>query len=341
MKRCAVLIMVLAVSIWAGAQTSQTGTSSATQPTVVAPGMVAGPNGLSTNTGTAVIIAPPSAPLLVTPEISLTSPAPATAGASSATPGNMVGATNAVVPLPIQPRLQANGGPQYGTGAPAMETVSPQPNAAGVVAGSTQAETTGGQAGSLLIVNGRAAFDRGVGSGAVVGAFDNTGGRSLGEIAREMRQKDATANARTYTNQDIERINQQPGVTVGGMSGAAVGAGNAAQQPPSSNNMPVVSQPANPQPANPQPPNQGVSQPVPQNPPQSQINQPATGEQRREMAQANPPANPAERTAPADNNTEQAPANTRGARQLPAGGSILPVMALVGFLAAGAGLLAR
>jgi hypothetical protein len=53
------------------------------------------------------------------------------------------------------------------------------------------------------------------------------------------------------------------------------------------------------------------------------------------MAQANPPANPAEQNAPATANEQ------RGGRQLPSSASILPMMALVGFLAAGAGLLAK
>ncbi len=334
MKHCVVLIMLLAISIWAGAQTSTTGN----QATVVSPGAIAGPNGLSTNTGTAVIIAPPSAPLLVTPEVHLTTVVPAAPGATSATPGNVAGATSSSTNMPVQPRLQTTV-PEYATsGATVTQTPGPQATTAPVTTSTTVGGatiTTGTPGTGVIVVNNQnLPLDLGVGTPTAVGAFGNTGGRSLGEIAREMRSREAGANAHVYTNQDIQRINQQPAVTIGGMSGAAVGAGNATQQQPSGN-MPVVSQPT----TNPQP-NQGVSQPVPQNPPQSEAVPPSLGQTPRQMAQANAPANPAEQDAQSNENATTGATRSSG-RQLPPSGSILPLMAVFGFLAASAGLLAR
>ncbi|HET7873165.1 MAG TPA: hypothetical protein VFL42_11680, partial [Terriglobales bacterium] len=109
-------------------------------------------------------------------------------------------------------------------------------------------------------------------------------------------------------------------------SGAAVGAGNATGTTQQNGNMPAVSQPTtNPAPA------PGVSQPGPPSnstPPRDQSQAGSPGGTR--MAQANVPSNPADQ--------DQSPVNNG---RLPAGGSILPLTALVGFLAAGAGLLSR
>ncbi len=338
MKRCTVLIMLLAMSVWAAAQTTQTTVTTANPQVMVAPGAIAGQNGLSTNTGTAVIIAPPSAPLVVTPEVHLTTVVPSP-GATNATPGNVAGAANSTAAMPVPPRLQTTV-PQYSmSGASVTQTAPPPENtttstgATGVTALPT---TTAGT--PVLVLNNRRYFDLGVGTPTAVGAFGNTGGKSLGEIAREMRQREATANAHVYTNQDIQRINQQPGVVIGGMSGAAVGAGTATQ-PGASSNMPAVSQPTTNQPQTP-----GVSQPVPpnQNPPQSQAIPPTSLDQTRstQMAQNNMPPNPAAQNEP------RAPAPSTGTpqasgRRLPSSASILPLMAVVGVLAAGAGLLAR
>jgi hypothetical protein len=299
------------------AQTTQSNSAPSPTPQTIVlpgtgvPGVVAGP---STNTGTAVIIAPPSAPLLVTPEVHLTTVVPQV-GASNATPGNTAGAANSTATMPVPPRI--------------LTTV---PQFSGITVTPAPAETTGAAS---------ATFNAGigVGSGMSVGASDNTGGKSLGELARENRQREAGVNARTYTNQDIERINQQPAMQVGGMAGVAVGAGTAAgeQQQSPSVNMPVVSQPT----TNPPSSSPGVSQPVPSSnaqPDQSQAVPPSElGQQPAQMAQANPSANPADSNAQASSTSSE----QRGDRQLPAASSILPMMALVGVLAAGAGLLAR
>lgn len=326
MKRCAVLIMLLAISMWAMAQNTQ------------APQTLVQPGGLSTNTGTAVIFAPPSVPLAVTPELHLSTVNPAL-GASSATAGNFAGAVNSTAEMPVPPRIITTV-PLFSTaGASVVQTLPPQETAGEASAPPSTAAGTGATvfAGAPVLGagNNAAPFDRGVGPGDMLVTGGSTEGKSLAEIARENRQRESAANARVYTNDDINRINIQPGVTLGGMSGAAIGAGNATQQPPSGG-MPVVAQPSTNAPAN-----RGVSRPVPpsDNPPRSEVvpRSPFSPPQaRREIAQANPPANPADQNAPAPGNQSR-----NGQRQLPSAGSILPMMALVGFLAAGAGLLSR
>ncbi len=318
MKRYMLVIMVVAIAGWAMAQTANTASNSAATQNVYAPG------GLSTNTGTAVIIAPPSAPLVVTPEIHLTTVNPA-AGATNATPGNTAGAANATTSIPVQPTIITTV-PQYATaGSTITQTAPPQESLGAPLSVPATAPGAG-----MVVLNNSLLFDRGVGPGSTLVAGGNTGGKSLGEIARDYRQREATMNAHVYTNQDIQRLNQQPGVTVGGMTGAAVNAGNAAQPQPSGN-APAVSQPTPAQPQNP-----GVSQPVPpaSNPPQSRL-VPPMSESNQQMAQATPPPNPAEQ------NQTATPTPQHKQRTLPGGGSILPLVGLVGFLAAGAGLLSR
>jgi hypothetical protein len=346
MNRFVVFTMLLALSSFAAAQSNSAPSAAPAPQTIVlpgtgVPGVVAGP---STNTGTAVIIAPPSAPLLVTPEAHLTTVVPQV-GASNATPGNIAGAANSTATMPVPPRISTTV-PQF-SGSAATVTVTPAPaetsEGSSSFTGNAPSNTGTTATGTpIVIVNHSRLFDRGVGSGSSVGTSD-TGGKSLGDLARENRQHEAGVNARVYTNQDIERINQQPAAQVGGMAGAAVGAGNATgqQQQPASDNMPAVAQPS----TNPPPSNPGVSQPVPPSntppPDQSQAIPPSPLNQMPErqptqMAQANPPANPADQNAQGSSGTEQ-----RADRQLPGSSSILPIMTLVGVLAAGAGLMAR
>jgi len=303
MKRVALCILLLTISVWAVAQASQPGTNAGNSvaQTYVVPGVITGPGGLSTNTGTAVILAPPSMPLVVTPEFHLSTVNPAI-GATNATQGNNAGAANATAGMPVPPRIITTV-PQFSTvGAAVTQTLPPQEGLGISAASSATGASGAGQ--PVMIVNNSVLFDRGVGSnGLVVGG--GTDGRSLGEIARENRQHEAGANAHLYTNDDINRINAQPATTVGGMSGAAVGAGNPPQQQPIYSNPPAVAQPSTAPPAANPPANPGVSQPVP----------------------------PAGNTPPDESQTEQ--------RQLPGSGSTLPLMAVMGVLATGAGLLAK
>lgn len=264
MNRYALLIVLLTLSLCAIAQTNQA-PQTVVLPGTGVPGAVAGP---STNTGTAVIIAPPSAPLLVTPEVHLTTVVPQV-GASNATAGNNAGAANSTATMPVQPRVSTTV-PQF-SGTSATVTVTPPPVETSSAAPATTSPgfnagvgAAGSTANAPVIVVGNAGtpnlLDRGVGSGVSIAARESSSGKSLGEIARENRQHESGAHARVYTNQDIDRINQQPGSQIGGISGTAVGAANDAgaqpQQP--STNLPAVSQPS----ANP-PSNPGVSRPVP------------------------------------------------------------------------------
>jgi hypothetical protein len=275
MNRCALLVILLAFPLFAAAQTpvaavAQTaGAQTTTAPQPLQTIIVPAPGAPSTNTGTAVIIASPSTPLLVTPEVHLATAVPQV-GASNATPGNTAGATSSTSAIPQPPRA-LNTVPEYATaGAAVIQTPPPEAlqgstsvttGAGPQVTGTTGGATTGTGAGTpIVIMNNTRLFDRGVGSGASLVAGGNSDGRTLGEIARGNRQREAGANARVYTNQDIDRINQQPGTQIGGISGTTVGAGTAtgAQPQPPSGAMPIVSQPS-PTPAM----NPGVSHPVP------------------------------------------------------------------------------
>ena len=292
MKRIAVCLLLWTVSVWAVAQTSGTnpGNSNPAPQTYVIP---AAPGSVSTNTGTAIIVAQPTAPLVVTPEMHLTTVNPSV-GASNATPGNTAGAANATTSVPVSPRIVTTV-PQFATAGASVTQTLPQESQPTAPAYNAAGGTISGT--PLVVVNNGALFDRGVGSGNIVvgGGGD---GESLGQIARQNRQHEVIASARVYTNSDIDRINAQP--ATGGVSGMAVGAGNETQQQPASNNPPAVAQPS----PNP-PPNPGVSQPV-------------------------PPAS-----------TTPAPKEQSQEKQLPAGGSVLPLITAVGMLATGAGLLAK
>jgi hypothetical protein len=195
------------------------------------------------------------------------------------------------------------------------------------------------QTSSGLIISGTVnpgvPFNTGVGSFAGGYPAGTVAGNqaSLGEIAREFRNRRASEQARTYTNQDVERMNQTGGVSVvGGTSGAVTGAPGTLTQP--MGNAPAVAQPGTMNP----PSNPGVATPVP---PQPQSNQPPpmsqmqAGANPTEMAQATPPSGAQE--------TQAAPVGTQRSErgQLPRAASVLPLMALVGFLATAAGLLAR
>jgi len=239
MKRTLVLLSLFAVSLSMAAQNSQTANTSQPQAQTVFVPLVTNSNGLSTNTGTAVIVAPPTAPLVVTPEFHLAPAAPSI----DATAGNTAGAANATTQIPVGMRV--------------INTVPEFSNYGAANSGVFETGVTGGAANGVATL-GPNQFDRGVGSGSMLAAGSDMDGRSLGEMARENRQQAAGANARVYTNKDIDRINAQPTTNIGGFTGAAVGAGRSTGTQ-HSGNMPAVAQPT----TNPSNSNPGVSQPVP------------------------------------------------------------------------------
>ena len=294
MKRWALVMVLLTVSVWAVGQT------------------MPAYGGVSTSTGTAVIVAPPSQPLLVAPMAHLGTAAPV-AGATNATLGNPAGAVNSTLanlpaPAPIftVPEIATNP-------VPVVTITEP----AGAAAPGTSGLTISGT------INPGVPFNTGVGSqsGAYpVGAM--AGNQvSLGQVAREWRAKMATEHALVYNNQDLQQLNQSGGVSVvGGVSGTAVSPGTPsngaiAQPAPSA---PAVAQPSGTQPATP-----GVATPVP---PQSQSH----------PAQQAPPMSQM-RSAP----EATASARSHRVQELPRTGSVLPVMAVVGLLATVVGLMAK
>lgn len=367
MKRCGLVIAVLAVSLWAFAQTGQSsgasGAASGTQSTPAAgatagmqpqAGMTGGTAGvqpqagiggattpvpastvgatgfstpiLNTGTGTVFVNAPPSQPSLVAPIAHLGTAAPVV-GATNATPGNIAGAVSSTLsaipsmaPVPLVSEI-ANPVPVIMVG---------EQGGASPLAQSSSGLTISGT------INPGVAFNTGVGSfsgGYPVGtlAANQT---SLGEIAREFRSRRANEQARTFTNQDVQRMNQ-----TGGGLGAGGGTSGAVTSAPGTMTQPVGNAPAMAQPGNMNAPAvPGVATPVP---PQPQSNQPPP------MSQMQAGANPTEMAqAPPPSGVQEAPAAPVGTQrsergQLPRAASVLPLMALVGFLAAAAGLLAR
>jgi hypothetical protein len=199
MKSIAALCMLVAVSAWAVAQTATTspwGNSAQAQApqTMVVPSVVAGPGDVSTNTGTAVIIAPPSAPLLVTPEVHLTTVPPA-AGARNATPGNTAGAVNATSEMPVAPPIITTV-PQFATSGASLTPLVPSEGTTGI-----SSAPAGSAAGAAARGNNTLMFDLGIGAG------DD---RSLAEVANQYRRREARAGQHVYTNDDINLINSKP-----------------------------------------------------------------------------------------------------------------------------------
>ena len=203
------------------------------------------------------------APLMVTPEVHLTSPAP-TVGATNATAGNTAGATNATVGAPLMARdlgtVPQYAGPAYTVtitpnpatlqgAAPStpevhLGTVTPQIGATGATAGNTAgaANTTtalpvmprasstvpeftvrgstvlitpppdaipsapGSPAGDMPTGANQVALsegdDRGVGQTANLVTDGDTAEISLGEVAREYRQRTSASRAAGVSNEE-------------------------------------------------------------------------------------------------------------------------------------------
>jgi len=279
------------------------------------------------NTGGYVTSAPAYGWSLYAPIVHLSTAAP-TVGATNATSGNTAGATNST--LSVAPVATPFG--------VVTEVVNPMPMA-------MQPQPAAGNTGANTNTAGTAPLNLGVGAApGLVATTTGIGTQNLGEIARSYRQKEATARVRTYTNDDIQRINQQSG----GTAGATINAGSSNPTSPNARGSPVLSQPGgttNPagNPANPStitPENTPRTAPQQTQPTQPQRNPPPPlganqSEPRQDdatlMAQARPADNP-----PASSEQTAPPAG-----ELPRTGSMLPAAAILGFLAAATGLLAR
>lgn len=264
------------------------------------------PYGTATQQGAAVPVAPVSPPLVTTPIMHLGN-APTTPGTSTAAvslPGSTPEPPSAV---PIRPEISL--GP---------ETIYVGPAGANPANAANEANTT-------VIVNGRQVFDRGVNSNAAMTLDDGTHGRPLGDIARDNRQRMQNANAKTFTNADVERM-----AGAGGITGIATNSANNGY--PSDNGVininaapGAVAAPSNP-----------VAPPTTEQstPPSNQKPSAATPPP-QEMAQAQTLANPADQNAQAGTaqNTEQ--------RTLPKAASPLPLIALIGLTATLSGFFIR
>jgi hypothetical protein len=303
------------------------------------------PSGVATSNGIAIPVAPVSPPLLVTPIVHLsnapTEPSPSGISALAAPQSPTAPSSRAEI--------------EYGQPT-AIYLTQPSPVEPASVAPSSAPAATPPQ------------VDLGVNSSAAIAVSDGQNGRSLGEIARQMRQNMQNANAKLYTNSDVEQLPTAGGITgttasvppqqfppngeypVGNNgvieqngqpmgqaiatpgNSAANNGGTATEQPlpaqPPANQQPMNQAPTSAPPNNTQP----EQQPAPQKPSAGTIPPPQT-------SQAEVPANPADQNAAAA--PSNAPANQPTHGSLPKSASLLPLIALVGAGATIAGLMAR
>ncbi|HEU5450984.1 MAG TPA: hypothetical protein VFU76_03310 [Terriglobales bacterium] len=282
-------------------------------------------NTLSTSGGYVYNSAPASPPLLVTPIVHLGSVTPGV-GATGSAGGNPVGATSF---------------PNSLSSPPPPVTIVPEISYPG------EAMNSATVAAGRVIAIGPPVPDLGPGAGensAYAGQQPLPQGESLAEYAAKFRSKNQNQSAHVYTNADVDRINQQ----TGGVTGTAVNAGNppGVTTPAGNNSQPAVGQPAGQPQTTP-----GVTTPQPNQPrspftphPQAEMGS-SPMQQPAEMAQANPPAQPGSAAGATDNgaaaNTETSQSSGQNQPTLPRSASPLPLMAVMGFLAATAGMFLR
>jgi len=175
-----------------------------------------------------------------------------------------------------------------------------------------------------------------------VSGESGTNGQSLGEIAREIKQKDQNLNAKTYTNADIDRMNQATGINNGVTANANSNypTNNGvitppAQQPPSSIAAPAQNQSTT---------GNGATTPAPQsNPPQA--NAKPSAERPYEMAENNPasagiPQAGTEQNSQT-NTSKSAEQNNGDQKSLPKTASRLPLIGVLGFFSIAMGIFVR
>ncbi len=274
-------------------------------------------SGTVTSSGQAIPVAQPGAPLVITPEISFRTVSPSPMGASNATANNIAGATNATFAPPVVSAAPTQ-----------VEYVTPYPSVVG--AGSSYASEMNPANAPSGVATRLQGFDRGAGQFNSVYDLGAQPEASLGELAREWRQKKAALNARTYTNEDINRIQQQN--AGGGLSGTAVNAGNSTNAPATpgqpGSNIGAPAAPSTATPENAAPP-QPPAQPAPP-PPQAAVQQQPMGSQ----GQQSP--NVQEQTAPEAQNQA-----AQGGKELPGTASPLPALLLLGVGAGSIGFMTR
>ncbi len=256
------------------------------------------PYGWATWGAPTVPIAQPGANYMAAPVVNLEPVSPSPVGATNATGNNVAGATNATIGN-VPPVVNATEmRPQWAV---------PYPT---VVGAGSEYQTSALPASTLSPATPSTSFNFGAAQ------FDSLYSPvpqpqvSLGEVAREWRQKEQTANARTYTNEDINRIQAQSG----GISGTALNAGTAAVP----GNTPAGTAPVG---GNAAAPSAQPSNPLP-----------------NMMAQNSVPQSPA--TSEGQNATQASPGEPQGGTRatLPRAASPLPTLLLLGLLAITAGL---
>jgi hypothetical protein len=237
--------------------------------------------------------------------------APTTSGTSTAAITSTSPAAEPPSGVPIRPEIDF--GPQVVYVGP------PTPNVENNNANSANAGSG----------NGRQMVNLGVHSDSAMLADDGTHGRSLGDIARDNRQRMQGANARSFTNADVQRM-----AGAGGVSGIATNPANNAYPPDNGiiNSNGIATQNGVASSTNVPPANEQNAQPASPFTAKPANEKPSAATNPPEMAQAQTPANPADQNA-APSTTEQ--------RTLPKSASPLPLLALAGLTATIAGLLAR
>ena len=269
------------------------------------------PNGNATSAGPVIPAATTSAPIVFAPVFHL--------GVGQTQPVNASGTVLEAAQEQAQMQQQAQG--QAGA---TVEITNPAPMNVQVTPSQTQA--------------GAQPFNFGVAEFSTAAASP-TDQRSLGDIARSLKKGNAV-NAKTYTNQDIDRINQQ----FGGSAGVAANnePANGVITAPADNDgnaAPALGAPAQPQQQNNAParspfgprgnaPAASPTQPDRDNTPRADASQPGASAP-VVTAQNNPPANPADENA----------ATTKA--ELPRAASRLPLMGVLGFMTVVAGIFVR
>ncbi|MGZ4814864.1 MAG: hypothetical protein ACXVZV_05625 [Terriglobales bacterium] len=189
----------------------------------------------------------------------------------------------------------------------------------------------------------------------------NPSGKSLGEIARETKQKEQNTNAKRFTNADIEKMSGSQ--TSGGISGATTANTNGNNEWPANNGV-ITPPPANNQnqgaiaaPSTPAPNNQANSPFTPrtqnENTPANatpmpaenapQANEKPSPNRPYEMAQNNPASGGMPQSSETGNaaaNPSNEPATAQNAR-LPKTASRLPLLGVLGFVSVSMGLFVR
>ncbi|HET9697972.1 MAG TPA: hypothetical protein VFP40_13960 [Terriglobales bacterium] len=276
---------------------------------IVAPAQVTvGNNGFATSSGAAYPATPVSPPLVYAPIVHLDQ-----------------GATQ-----PMQATAAANG---------VMPVVAVQ-------AATTETQTTTASAS-----NERRPFNFGVaqfGRGMAQGGVGQTiNGKSLGEVARELRHGNAApVNARTFTNSDINNLKPS-----GGISGAATASNHKQDNWTPDNGVinpngmvaqpDAVGAPQNPDNAPKTPFGTPKSSNIDSNQPTSPQAYETSGRQPYEMAQNNQPPIPQDQNAASQSDTTAPAQNENQAAQLPHTASKLPLIGVLGLFTVCMGFFVR